>query len=406
MRPSLGGLAVALLGSLSACSEPAPSASDAPIWRVEDVPALRVGEIDGPPELTFTNVLHGTVLSDGTVVVQNSIRNLFEIRYYRADATHLRTVSRWGEGPFEFNYSLGIFPLPGDSVLVAGQDDRSAIFGPGGQRVRTGRLGLQAVLPTFFARPIDASTWLALRPGGDAMPQPGLGAFPVNVIRHDRVEAETDTVEIGRSDLTFYEELEDRVGIRSYRTPFSTRTMAASGKGHLWIGDSWTREVRGYTVDGTVPVVTIQFPGEFEPVARSDRSRMRDLYAQVSDRWARYAASMEFPDVKPLYDQLKVDRLGMLWVQHFEPPWAQGPQRWSVYAPEGDHVADVLVPPAALPDCSRRARRACTTFRDGFLEIGEDYLLVTKRDQLGVPRVLKFRLLRDEGEQLAGSGAR
>lgn len=407
MRRPLASLAVALVGALSSCADPAPDAPDVPVWTVEEAPALTIGEVDGPPELTLTNVLHGTVLSDGTVVVQNSIRNLFEIRYYRADGTHLRTVSRWGKGPFEFHYTLGIFPLPGDSVLVAGQDDRFAVFGPRGERVRAGRLGLQAVLPTFVAQPIDQSTWLALKPRvRDGMPEPGFRMPPLYVLRHDRVEARTDTMEVGRGGLTYIEEMEDRVGIRTYPTPFSSRTMAASGAGRLWIGNSWTREIRGYTVDSAEPVVTIQLPGEFEQVDRFDRSRMQDLYAQVGERWERYAASVEFPDVKPLYEQLKVDRSGMLWVQHFEPPWAQGPQGWSVYAQDGSHMADVMVPPGALPRCSRQVTRSCWTFRNGFLEIGEDYLLVTQRDDLGVPYVLQFSFSREEGEGSTGSGAR
>ena len=46
---------------------PAWSANDA--WRVDDRPLVRIGELDGPPELTFANVRATGWLSDGRIFV-------------------------------------------------------------------------------------------------------------------------------------------------------------------------------------------------------------------------------------------------------------------------------------------------------------------------------------------------
>ena len=89
--------------------------------------------------------------------------------------------------------------------------------------------------------------------------------------------------------------------------------------------------------------------------------------------------------------QLKVDQVGNLWVQEYEPHWEEGDQRWAVFSPDGKHMANVTVPESALPSCARRVAYSCSPL-NGVFEIGTDYMLVPQTDQWGVRYVRKYAI--------------
>ncbi len=385
-----------ILVALGGCNEVAvvgPTESD---WHVATVPFFSVGEMDGPAERLLRNPLSGAVLSDGTVVVQNSMNNLFEVRYYDPQGELVRTLSRWGKGPFEFQSAFGVFPLDGDSVLVAGRDDRFAVFGPRGESVREGRLGLSSVLPSFRAAPIERDVWYVegLTPAFDRH-GPTTNAAPQ--LRANQVTGRVDTVEVGAYAEYVLEPSEKPGGIHSYPSPFAGRTITAVGSGTIWTGHSSGSVIRRYRGEEVVPSLVLDLGATGRPVRREDRRAMKVAYEGLltgdhGARWTRFAAAMEFPDRMPVFDQLVVDRLGLLWVQWYEPPWAEGSQAWSVYSPDGTPVADVLVPESVLHRCSRHVSRKCNPPSGGFMDIGPDYILVAQHDSFGVARVRKYRL--------------
>jgi hypothetical protein len=57
---------------------------------VDEIPSVSIGELDGPDEYLLVNPLAAMMLADGSIVIQNSMRNLFEIRYYDGVGGYLK----------------------------------------------------------------------------------------------------------------------------------------------------------------------------------------------------------------------------------------------------------------------------------------------------------------------------
>jgi hypothetical protein len=383
---------IALLQSLC----PRPATGQPVTWTVEPVPSVSIGTVDGADGDILVNPVAATALSDGTVVVRNSTRGTFEIRYFDERGRHQRTASRWGRGPYEFEFPLGMHRIDGDSILVVGEDGRFAVFGPRGDRVREGRLGLLPLLPLLTSSAIDSGHLALLKPNAGGMPEPGTRRDTTRVFVYDLVKQVGRPFEMLLGREAHYQAMDGGVAI--YPVPFGRSAHLAAGGGMLWIGDNAEPVIRGYRPGDSGPVVEVATPFEAHPVSESDRSRMRDAYSSsfagpLQTRWARYARSMEFPEDTPSFGTLETDRLGNLWIQEYEPPWAQGPQRWAVFSPDGVQMAEVSVPESALPDCSRRMPFPCGP-KDGIYEIGTDYLLVPQEDEWGVRYVRRYEIIK------------
>ncbi|MCG6988455.1 MAG: hypothetical protein LJF06_09780 [Gemmatimonadetes bacterium] len=362
-------------------------------WTVDPTPTVSIGEAQGPPEYLLDSPREVTVLAHGTIVIQNSFRGVFEIRYYDARGKYLRTVSRWGEGPYEFHARTWAHRLGPDSLLVLDNGGRFAVFGPRGEPVREGRLDVQALQPVGVTVRVDDHHLAVLRSNGKPGIPSGMvrGSADVLFLNLDTGEAER----VGTlPDRTAFFQRAGR-GVWIYQSPFAPEGFIAGGGGLLWMGDSAADSIVAYRpgVRGPVRTVHVGFPRV--RVTREDRSRLRDLFSHFSGdrgkRWARYARSMDFPDVMPRFGRLEVDRDGNLWVQEYEVPWKEGSQHWEVYSEAGAHIADVSVPVPALSWCARGGTGPCY-LRQAPLEIGDDYILVAERGPMDVFVVREFAI--------------
>jgi hypothetical protein len=82
---------------------------------------------------------------------------------------------------------------------------------------------------------------------------------------------------------------------------------------------------------------------------------------------------MPFPATHPAYGALLANRDGYLWVQNADTTH----RRWSVFHPDGHWLGDVPVPRRFTP-----------------YELSAQHVLGVQKDELGVPFVRAFRLLR------------
>jgi hypothetical protein len=89
----------------------------------------------------------------------------------------------------------------------------------------------------------------------------------------------------------------------------------------------------------------------------------------------RFAQLMP-PEYLPAYSELRVDALGLLWVEEYRAPGEVEP-RWQLFDPEGRWLTAVVTP---------------ERFR--VLDIGEDYLLGVWRDELDVEYLRLYGLER------------
>lgn len=96
----------------------------------------------------------------------------------------------------------------------------------------------------------------------------------------------------------------------------------------------------------------------------------------VRREWQEILNSVPYPDSFPAYRRMRVDRIGMIWVEDYTPPGADS-SSWSIFDAEGRWVSELTVPADWL-----------------IMDWGEDYLLVHVRDELDVERVQKHKLNR------------
>lgn len=362
-------------------------------WTVDPAPTLTIGAIDGPAPYLLTNPLAGMVFRDGSVVIRNSIRNLFELRYYDANGTYVTTASHWGRGPFEFHFPRGVFHLPGDSVLVVGEDGRFAVFGRRGEHLRDGRI--DRPIRSLRYELID-TTHLGANGSLVTSSQANRNVYrDTTVFAIQGLDGLVDTLGILPAAMA-YAERTDR-GLVSRIVPFSPTASSAAGSGIYWLGRTDRPEIRGYDAAGRLRS-TIRLDAIPIPITRQDRNRWRDevdsFLSRIPDYDRRVTARAMVvpgvPDVFPFWASVDVDRSGNAWVRRYERSSATGPVYWDVFDRRGVPIAVAAVPREITPSCGPYG----ITCMD-FLEIGEDYLLVVGRGEFDVLHVSKHRLIKN-----------
>jgi hypothetical protein len=366
-------------------------------WTVEPAPAVLIGAAFGESEYLFTNLRGATVLSDRRIVALDASRDFAVLRYYGPQGQFLKSAGRWGKGPFEFEYPVGLHKLGGDSLYVLSSDQRFSIFGPQGEGVSAGRLELGPLGPTpthLVSRShLALQAWL---PSG--MPDSGTRQAPVHYVSWDlAAKKETPIVQVQGMKI-HYEREGPRV--RIYPVPFSPMAFAAASGGLFWVAQSDEPRVRGYDPAGRLGA---EIRLGFAPVrvGSDDRDRFRsglverasrpgDVQPQLRPDFAQYARSVNFPDAFPLMGNLKGDPLGNVWVQEYETPWATGDQVWHVFDRTGREIAVVALPEAVASRCGDLSQHPAGC--DLIFEIGADYLLIHRRDDLGVSQIALHRL--------------
>ena len=108
---------------------------DAIYARLAEQPALAVGELDGPEEYLFGHIASVARDGAGNLVVADSRAG--EIRVFDAQGRHLRTFGGMGEGPGEFQFLSGAWPVPNGIVTVDREQQRITRFGADGSLVAT-----------------------------------------------------------------------------------------------------------------------------------------------------------------------------------------------------------------------------------------------------------------------------
>lgn len=177
-----------------------------------------------------------------------------------------------------------------------------------------------------------------------------------------------------------------------YPLPFSPSSKGAAGNGLFWVGQSDIPEIQGFGADGRLRIL-LRLDPALREVRTADKRRfetwMTDRYGGRSDLVSSALRRMGYPEAMPFFQDLKVDRLGNLWVRRYEPPWQEGDQVWDGYDQSGRWIATLRIPGGVL----RCAPELCREFMD----IGEDYLLVLKRDSLDISYVARYRLIKGTG---------
>ena len=359
-------------------AEPAWSAEEA--WRVGERPIVDIGSLDGPPEYQLYRVADAARLPDGRIVVAN--RGSGQLRLFDADGTFLRAIGKEGDGPGEFRGLSAVWPYRADSILAwDSRHIRLTVFGPAGEYGRDLSVALQAGWPEIVGPLPDGSfllqagsraaagsegsrqersmTLLHLSPEG--APLDTLGEFPHNT-----------TVTRSRGNVTMMAP-----------PRFAPWTRVAATDSGAWVATGRRPAVDLATTSGLAR--SVRWRAQPQPITQDaieayEAGLLERAEAGARDRlreqleWGDYAAENAYSR------WVELDGEGNLWVMRAPGPLDEGPYTWLVFSPSGRLLGEVAVP------------------RDfGVQQIGSDWILAVRRDELDVEHVQLLPLVKPRG---------
>lgn len=357
-------------------------------WTVDSLPVVDIGVLDGAPEYQLFRTVAGTRLSDGRIVVANA--GTAELRWYDADGRHLVSAGGDGDGPGEFQQLMGLWVLPGDSVLAFDwRQRRGTVFGPDGALARSFTLGSEG--GAQFVSPVG------IAPGGDFLVQAGVvytgegattgvrrDSYPV--LRYDLEGAFIDTVAVVRGTEVYVHA--EAGGISVMPLAFGRWAELLTAGPGVVEGDTGAPELLLRTPDGA-PTRIVRWTHVARPVTPEDVEayRARELESfeaqggPESLRARRREALEEIPHAEtfPAFGDLKAGQDGSLWVRDAGAP-GERPTGWLAFDAEGHLLARVEMPEGLA-----------------VWAVGADWVLGGWQDELDVEHVRVYRLTRGAG---------
>ena len=357
--------------------EHAPSTSLAR-WHADSQPRLRIGRADGDEAQQLFDVAGAARLSDGRIVVANS--GTSELRWFGADGRHLSTTGRSGGGPGEFRRILRLMRMPGDSILILDPAAaRLSVIDDSGRFVRSFRVPrLPQGQPTIRARFADGRL-LGFMLNPDVIARPGLHVQRGTFYVFSDTGSAIDSIGVLAVNQAEAREREGRQSV--FYWPFHASGFVGIAAERIVYAWSASPELLVSSDSGTLAQIVRlpDRPRAFTPALRQEEgarvaeTRSPTLRPLFLRDWNR----MDFPDSLPVYSAMVVDRSDLAWLQELvlgDPPH----RRWLIVDPvTGQLQADVMLP--------GRLR---------VMEIGDDYVLGTIRDDVGVESLVLLDLAR------------
>ena len=336
-----------------------PSPEDS--WVVEEEPFLSIGGISAAPPAQFTVVTQAARFGDGHLVVLENETS--ELRFFDAEGRHLRTAGGRGEGPGEFEYASTFARLPGDTLLVdAG--DRHISFTPDGDYVGEERIdGMRffATESTCGPNPLLADGSLLLCE--PAQPESDRRWGTRQVARITRVSGDGRAVPLGLF-------VGPDAGVL-----FSVGTWVASGGSPMIVAivNNPEYSVQVWSPGGRLMRIIRRLDGRRAPTDQEVEAAM-ELATRLPPM-VPAPATPGTPDLVPTSFGLTVGIHGDIWVRRAPLPGMQDESVFDAFDDEGRFRGEVRF--------------------DGYFwlyEVGDDYLLGVRLDELGVPNIQLHRL--------------
>lgn len=347
-------------------------------WQVDTSPVLQIGEVDGEAPFIFQRISAATRAPDGRIIVSDA--RAMDIRVFRADGSHETSFGGRGEGPMEFAARPFISMAPPDTLVVWDSGSfRLSWFDFEGTLLRQ-----QSLAPMVVGLSLDLGmrSWSL---GGDGFllwSGPPLGGAGDGVRNVTLVDPEREASHDFGSHETFRYVPTSNRGI-SLMDWFEPSVEAALGPDPTRVAISspeiW--EVRSFDAGGRLlrilraPIPRVQVTAEVRATRRADLENLATQFRLPAGEGAEIDDRLPVPDSLPAISKLLWDRTGNLWVGRREAD-PRETQDYDVFDSDGHWLTKVHFS------------------RDlGYpLEIGEDYLMATWFDDLGVPYLRIYRL--------------
>jgi hypothetical protein len=355
-----------------------PRWSEVEAWRVSEVPTLTIGSSLGADEYMLFRVQGAVRLSDKSIVVANG--GTSEIRWFDSTGSFVRSAGRHGEGPGEFNRIVALLHGRADTIVVwDGELQRISVYSPSGTHARTVR---RSSTESPWAAPIgmfsDGSLILDGRPNPSRTARLGRMGWDTTGYYRTANIGEAETVIARRPYRSYYGHHWARTVVPNL-VVFSPTPAAAVAGDLLYYTKGERFEVEAYSPDGTLERV-IRRSVEPERIRDGDFDRwvewrMAEVRGNVDRQgWRRAFDESPREEFYPVIRSLHVDTRGNLWVEHYRPEWREDePSVWSVFDATGQWFGDVEM----SGDIS-------------VFQIGTDFVLGLRKDELGVETVVVF----------------
>jgi len=351
-------------------------------WRIADDPDVELGQLEGADVELFTTP-SARLLADRRILVSEQSEK--ELRLFSPDGTWLWTAGGKGEGPGEFKFLEKAQIVPGDTILVFDRGLRRATwFDSSGEFVRSVQVST-GDRSAFCRGVLDPNTWLfeSMLPSSDSA---GVSRWQREIQLVGSAGIPLATLDTLTTDLSLSETKGNHSLIVTL--PFFGRPIFAAGEGKAYITDNTSWEIRVFDQTGTF-VRLIRRDWIRQPVTAGDIELRLDRERGFQANWnqtedqnraglrlleegARRSAS-----IPPLY-QYWVDRVGNLWtLDWYMPEWPHPEREFNVFNPSGIWLGSVTVPAGM-----------------GLSDVGDDYVVATVGDDLGVRRVRVHKLIK------------
>jgi hypothetical protein len=348
-------------------------------WTIADTPSLSLGDDETDSTTIFSLVRSTARLGDGRIVVANY--GTRQLRFYDSNGRFLKAVGGLGKGPGEFNWLGKALRTDGDSLILWDPNNaRLSVLDSSGRFVRSVPLqrGQGVSFPDPFGRSSD----------GALIGQIGSRSSNVGAVRGNAI-----FVRYG-PDLLPIDTIAERPGTEryiqpcgggmcGYDPPFARSTSAAFSRDRLYVGSADRYEISVIGTDGRL-IRSIRLAAPNREVTSADAARQREALLGRAKPAARQElervyAAMTVPKTMPAYRDLRVDRVGNLWVEDYRVTDDDAP-RWTVFDSTGRMLGALATPRSLRID-----------------EIGDDYLLGVFRDSLDVEHIRMHRVSKPGG---------
>ena len=372
----------------------APEHAPGEFWTFDTVPEIVLG---GSADLAAlandsTQLIWEVVglvrLEDGRVAVLSSMGK--QLLLFEPSGELSRTIGRAGEGPGEFRGPEWLQYLPPDTLVVWDYFMTSiSHFDTGGnllseRRVDQGRLREAGASGEAFVFPLPDGSFIVYVSGGpDAEVVESKGWIP-----------RTSTLRTFRSRVGNYARMDDDytahvLGPRADIT-------AGGNPPSIYLSSRGRNEIRQFSLDGVLQRI-IRRTTEAIPFTERAKQNQMEGYRQ----WAEAEGSPVPRDIieqmyadretHPFIGSLVVDPEGFLWVKEWSNSESGVADQWSVFSSEGRWLGVLPLPwdPVGMDNAS------CGLTTSALCWVDSDFFLAIRSDELGVERVVGYRIRRD-----------
>ena len=353
-------------------------------WEVRPEALVTIGSVDEDVDQALDGVTGAVRLGNGRIAVANGGSS--ELLFFDEGGTLLRRGGGEGGGPGEFQSLEWLARYGLDSIValdVLGQ--RVSYFDDDGNFIGSVRLEPNAVIP--FPRPVGFfadGSFLATKGtfvlGAD--PPAGRRERPLEPLFHISSDGKAATL---LGSFPGVERVVVPTGpggrLERRKQPFGSETAFAAGGSRFYVADNASYEIRVYAMTGQLTQVIRKESPALE-VDAADVRRFEDSVLAAADSRARpqtrvLLASFSPPPTYPAFEpDIRVDDDLNLWVRECARVGDRA-SRWSVFTAAGELLGTLEMPSGLDP-----------------MDIGSDYVLGLRRDELGVEYVQLHRLHR------------